>query len=79
MQLRSLFTGSRNYLRAFDWLLGIASLGYGIYAHSWWWIAGGVIGLALAWYDPGTRIRRYFSVIKPASSPLPNRKDRRGT
>ena len=66
MKLRSLFDGSSSlYMRLFDWALGAGSLAYGIYAQSWWWIAGGIIGLGLAWYDPGTRIRRYFSFIKP--------------
>ncbi len=67
MQFRSMFTGSQRYLRIFDWALGVVALGYGIYAHSGWWIAGGVIGLGLAWYDPGTRIRKHFAFIKPGA------------
>ena len=59
------------YLRASDWIFGIASLGYGLWRESTWWILGGIIMLALAWFDPGTRIKRYAAFIKPAAAPLP--------
>ncbi len=64
MQIRSLYAKSQRYIRLFDWILAAVSLGWGAYTQNPWWIAGGVIGVALAWYDPGTRLRRHFAFIK---------------
>ncbi len=67
MRFLGLFDKLQPFLRAFDWLGGAGTLGYGLWQHSFWWIAGGVLMLVLAWYDPGTRIKRYASFIKPAA------------
>ncbi len=55
---------SSPYFRILDWALALASLSWGIYSQNGWWIAGGVIGFALAWIDPGTRLRKRLSFIK---------------
>lgn len=48
------------WLRCFDYGLAVAALGYGIYLQSGWWIAGGVIGLILAFINPGKRFKQFM-------------------
>ena len=77
MKLRILLAKSQRYVRAFDWILAAASLGWGIYTSNAWWIAGGIIGFALAWIDPGTRLRRKFAMIKPGQAGIAQPASRR--
>ncbi len=58
-------TRFQSAMRAFDWLLAGGSLGYGCYAASALWIASGVIGFGLAWYNPAARLRKRFTVMRP--------------
>jgi small basic protein len=58
-------------MRVFDWLLASGSFAYGVYLGSWIWLASGVLGFGLAWYNPGARIRRRLSFIKPAPGGRP--------
>jgi len=51
---------SQPYLRWLDVGLGAGCLAYGFYVHSYWWMAGGVIGLALAWYNPAERLKAHL-------------------
>jgi len=70
-----------NTLRFLDYGLAIGSLAYGLYAQSLLFLAGGSIGLVLAWVNPAKRIRnllftrirrRNEPAIKPAAAfPLP--------
>jgi hypothetical protein len=60
------FSKLQPFLKASDWALAVVSLGYGLYRMNWWWIGAAVIMFALAWFDPGTRITRYFAMVKPA-------------
>ena len=46
-----------NGLNALDWLVALGTLSYGAYTGSLLWIAGGVLGLGMAWYNPGKRIK----------------------
>ena len=48
------------WLRCFDYGLAVAALAYGLYLQSGWWIAGGVIGLVLAFINPGKRFKRFM-------------------
>ncbi len=68
MDVRLSLTGFQSIMRVLDWVLGAASLGYGLYAQSWIWIASGFIGFALAWYNPGARLRKRLAVVKPANA-----------
>lgn len=45
------------WVKAFDWALAAAGLGYGIYAQSYLFIGLGLFGVFLAWYRPATRIQ----------------------
>jgi hypothetical protein len=66
MTIRTAIVRFQSSMRILDWLLGAASLSYGLYAHSWLWIASGFLGFALAWYNPGARLQKKLSMIKPA-------------
>lgn len=44
-------------LSAMDWLVSGGSVAYGLYAQNWWYVAGGLLGLGLAYYRPSERIR----------------------
>jgi hypothetical protein len=67
MRFLGLFDKLQPYMRLFDWAAGIGTLSYGLWRESGWWIAGGVLMLILAWLDPGTRLKRYASFIKPVA------------
>lgn len=47
------------WLNRMDWVLAIASLGYGLYQRSWLWIGFGLISFPLAWWNPTERFHRY--------------------
>lgn len=42
---------------AFDWALALASLTVGIWLESVVWIAGGAVGVLVAWWRPMARLR----------------------
>lgn len=44
-------------LAAMDWLVSGGSVAYGLVTQNWWYVAGGVLGLCLAFYRPSERIR----------------------
>lgn len=44
-------------LAAMDWLVSGGSVAYGLLTQNWWYVAGGVLGLCLAFYRPSERIR----------------------
>jgi hypothetical protein len=48
-------------LRVLDFTLAAGSLFYGMYAQSWFWTVGGLLGLTLAWLYPAKRIRDFLS------------------
>lgn len=55
MRLISFFSaiGERSRLmRVIDWALALASLGYGIYTQSWFWIGFGILAVILAIWSP---------------------------
>ena len=58
----SVKTPTLGILRYFDFGLALGSLGYGAYTKSWLWIAGGLLGLVLAWLNPGKRIKEFLFV-----------------
>ena len=51
---------AKNTSRILDWTCAGASLIYGIYALSWLWIAGGILGLALAYWNPAPILAAWF-------------------
>lgn len=46
------------YANLLDWTLGFGCVGYGLYTANVWWVAGGVLGLALAVVNPSKRVAR---------------------
>ena len=61
-------------LNLLDWVVSIATIGYGVYSESTVWLAGGALGLALAWYNPGKRVkalieRKMARKATPATTP----------
>jgi hypothetical protein len=65
MHFFPIFEKLQPYMRLLDWVAGVGTLVYGLWRENAWWIAAGVIMLALAWFDPGTRIKRWAAFIKP--------------
>ncbi len=47
------------WLNRMDWLVAVASLGYGVYEASWLWIGFGVAAFPLAWWNPTARFHKY--------------------
>ena len=67
MRFFAFFDRLQPFMRILDWIAGIGTLGFGLWRSSPLWIIVGVVLLALAWFDPGTRLKRYASFIKPAN------------
>jgi hypothetical protein len=57
------------YLTTLDWVLAIATIGYGAWTQTWWILGMGVLGLAVAWYSPAKRVQ-----AKLANSTLASRR-----
>lgn len=62
-------------LRALDYAVGVATLGYGVYTAQPLFIGGGIAGLVLAYLNLSDRIserlRRYFGRKTPQVAPPP--------
>lgn len=54
-----LSTRQITWLNRMDWVLAVASLGYGAYQMSWLWIGFGLIAFPLAWWNPTAKFHRY--------------------
>lgn len=48
-------------MKAFDWGLSFASLGWGAYSGSTLWIVAGLLGAAASWYRPLSRFQRWMN------------------
>jgi hypothetical protein len=48
------------YLSALDWVLGSATIAYGLYAGPWWLVLVGCVGLLTAWYKPAVLFQNYL-------------------
>lgn len=42
---------------ALDWLISLGTLALGLYWQNWWMVAGGILGLGLAYLKPAARIQ----------------------
>jgi len=47
-------------MKAFDWLLALACLGYGIYASSPTFIVGGILGGVASYYRPLGKFQKWI-------------------
>lgn len=45
-------------MKVFDWLLSFISIGYGLYAQDYIWIAVGILGMFFAYYRPISKIQK---------------------
>lgn len=53
-------------MKAFDWILALASVAVGLYLQSPLWIGAGLVGALCAWWRPMGRVQGFVqSVIKP--------------
>lgn len=63
-------------LRILDWALAFATLGWGIWTLNWIWTGIGVLGVVLAWLDPGSAIKRWLERVflgrgrRPVAPPI---------
>jgi hypothetical protein len=48
------------HLSRLDWVLGCATIAYGLWASNMLIAGAGVLGLAMAWYGPAKRIQKYM-------------------
>lgn len=48
-----------SWLNRMDWVLATASLGYGVYQMTWFWIGFGLIAFPLAWWNPTAKFHQY--------------------
>ena len=65
MRSFAFFDKLQPWMRVLDWAAAVGTLGYGLWRQNAWWIVAGVLLLILAWFDPGTRLKRYAAFIKP--------------
>lgn len=47
-----------NIFNKLDWFVGGAFLAIGLYLQNWWIVAGGVIGLLSAYYQPAAKLKQ---------------------
>lgn len=47
-------------MKAFDWALALACLGYGLYAMSAIFIIGGILGCVASWYRPLGKFQKWM-------------------
>lgn len=50
--------------RAADWTLALGSLAVGAWLQSPLWIAGGLLGVALAWWRPMARLQARLNAMR---------------
>lgn len=60
----------KKIIRVLDYSIAVGCLAWGFWRMSPWWIAGGVLGLVLAWWNPSARFEAYLRQrIRPAVPP----------
>lgn len=60
------------YIRYLDLVTALGAVAWGIYQHNAWWLAGGLVGLVVAWLGPAERVNNLVRsrVTRRASFPL---------
>lgn len=51
---------TEKWIHRFDWIIAIATAGYGVWQQSLVWEGMGVLALLLAWWNPAARFRTWI-------------------